>query len=97
MNMTRRQHLQLVAAAAGAAALSGGLALAQPTSLSTRNIKLPKYRNADFYKDGKFQAEAAKKAYFGMMERHGYNMHIEHAKKWATEFWGKWRGQESGT
>ena len=87
MNITRRQHLQWVAAAAGTAAFSGGTILAQPAAASPRKIKLPKYKNADFYKDGQFQPEAAKQAYFGMMERHGYSLHLEHAKKWATEFW----------
>jgi hypothetical protein len=87
MNMTRRKHLQLVAAAAGAAAFSGGRTLAAQTSMSTKKVQLPKYKNADFYQDGKFQPEAAKQAYLGMMERHGYNMHLEHAKKWATDFW----------
>lgn len=87
MQMTRRKHLQLVAAAAGAAAFSGGISLAAQTSMSTKKVKLPKYKNADFYKDGKFDADAAKKAYFDFMAKHGYNMHIEHAKKWATDFW----------
>ena len=87
MNMNRRKHLQLVAAAAGVAALGGSLSMAAQNPMSTKKVKLPKYKNADFYKDGKFDADAAKKAYFDMMAKHGYNMHIEHAKKWATDFW----------
>ena len=87
MKMNRRQHLQLVAAAAGVTALGGSLGIAATNPMSTKKVKLPKYKNADFYKDGKFDADAAKKAYIGMMEKYGYDMHLEHAKKWATDFW----------
>lgn len=88
MNITRRQHLQLLAAAAGSAALGGATTQAKETpTMNAKKVTLPKYANADFYKDGVFQPEAAKKAYFDMMERHGYNMHIEYAKKWASDFW----------
>jgi D-lyxose ketol-isomerase len=87
MKMNRRKHLQLVAAAAGIAAFGGSLGMAAQNPMSTKKVKLPKYKNADFYKDGKFDADAAKKAYFGMMEKYGYDMHLEHAKKWATDFW----------
>ncbi len=88
MNITRRKHLQLMAAAAGTAAFSGSLTLAQDTpNMKAKKVTLPKYTNAEFYKDGVFQADAAKKAYLDMMDKHGYNMHLEHAKKWATEFW----------
>ena len=52
-----------------------------------KKVKLPKYKNEDFYQDGKFQAEKAKKAYLDMMEKHGYPLHLEQAKMWATEFW----------
>ena len=88
MNMTRRKHLQLMAAAAGATAISGAFSLAKETSaMNPKKITLPKYTNADFYKDGKFQEDVAKKAYFDMMAAHGYDMHIEYEKKWATPFW----------
>jgi hypothetical protein len=88
MEMTRRNHLKLMAAAAGAAALGGGITHAASSPMKTKTVKLPKYKNADFYdKDGKFLPEKAKAAYFDMMKRHGYDMHIEHAKKWATDFW----------
>jgi D-lyxose ketol-isomerase len=89
MSMTRRNHLKLLATAAGAAALGGNVAMSQtlPKTMS-KPVKLPKYKNADFYdKDGKFLPEKGKAAYFDMMNRHGYNMHIENAKKWATDFW----------
>jgi D-lyxose ketol-isomerase len=86
--MTRRQHLHLMAAAAGTAALGGAITLAKETTpMNPKKVTLPKYTNADFYKDGTFQQDAAKKAYFDMMAAHGYDMHIEYAKKWATEFW----------
>jgi hypothetical protein len=88
MNLTRRQHLQLIAAAAGSAAIGQSITLAkEPTTMNPQKISLPKYKNADFYQDGKFQPDAAKKAYFNMMEAHGYDIHIENEKKWATPFW----------
>lgn len=88
MNMTRRKHLQLMAAAAGTAALGGALTLAKESSaMNPKKVTLPKYTNADFYKDGVFQPEAAKKAYLAMMAAYGYDMHLENEKKWATPFW----------
>ena len=86
MSITRRQHLQLIASAAGTAALGAATSLAKETP-AAKTITLPKYKNADFYQDGKFQPDAAKKAYLDMMDRHGYNLHIEYAKKWFTDFW----------
>lgn len=86
--MTRRNHLQLLATAAGAAALGSTLTQAQETTaMNPKKVTLPKYKNADFYKDGVFQQDAAKKAYLDMMTSHGYNLHPEHAKKWVTELW----------
>ena len=88
MNMTRRKHLHLIAAAAGVTAISGAFSLAKETStMKPKKITLPQHTNADFYKDGKFQQDAAKKAYFAMMAAHGYDMHIENEKKWASPFW----------
>jgi hypothetical protein len=88
MNMTRRKHLHLMAAAAGTAALSGAITLAKDTPLmNPKKVTLPKYKNADFYVDGKFQPEVAKKAYFNMMAAHGYDIHIENEKNWASPFW----------
>jgi len=43
-----------------------------------------KYRNEDFYVDGKFNADAAKKAYFEMFERFNYPIY-ERLK--TDEFW----------
>ena len=88
MNMNRRKHLQLLAAAAGATALGSAVTQAkESTTMNPKKITLPKYTNADFYQNGKFQEEAAKKAYFAMMAAYGYDMHIENEKKWATPFW----------
>lgn len=88
MKMNRRTHLKLVATAAGAVALGSPLATAAQPSMKTKTVKLPKYKNADFYDaSGKFLPEKARAAYFDMMKRHGYDMHVEHAKKWATDFW----------
>jgi hypothetical protein len=54
---------------------------------TTKQVKLPKYKNADFYVDGKFQAEKAKAAYFDMMERHGYLVSENlRTNMWATDF-----------
>ena len=88
MNMTRRNHLQLLATAAGAAALGSTLTQAQETTtMNPKKVTLPKYKNADFYKDGVFQPEVAKKAYLDMMASHGYDIHLENEKKWASPFW----------
>jgi D-lyxose ketol-isomerase len=87
MNMTRRQHLHLLAAAAGTATLGGTLTQAKETATMNPKISFPKYTNADFYKDGVFQPEVAKKAYLGMMAAYGYDMHLENEKKWASPFW----------
>ena len=89
MKTTRREHLKLVAAAA-ATAIGGGLGFGQEKTMSTvktKIVKLPKYKNEDFYSAGKFQAEKAREAYLDMMRRHGYPLHLEHAKMWATDFW----------
>jgi hypothetical protein len=88
MNMTRRKHLYLLATAAGSAALGGSLTQAQETTtMNPKKITLPDYKNDDFYKDGKFQPEVAKKAYLDLMKSHGYDLHLENESKWATPFW----------
>jgi D-lyxose ketol-isomerase len=86
-------RLALTAAAALAAvALLGGTLLAKDTPMSTKSkatskVKLPKYKNADFYVDGKFQAEKARNAYFGMMEAYGYPVpEFLRTNMWATDF-----------
>jgi D-lyxose ketol-isomerase len=88
MNMTRRKHLHLMAAAAGTAALGGALTQAkETTTMNPKKVTLPDYQNAGFYKDGEFQQEAAKKAYLDMMKSHGYDLHLENESKWASPFW----------
>jgi len=52
-----------------------------------KTVKLPKYKNADFYKDGKFQAEKAKQVYFDMMAAYGYPVSdFLRTNMWATDF-----------
>ena len=57
------------------------------TTKAPKKVKLPKYKNADFYQDGKFQVEKAKQAYFGMMEAYGYPVpEFLRTNMWATDF-----------
>ena len=60
----------------------------RPASARTvKKVKLPKYQNADFYVDGKFQVEKAKQAYFDMMKAHGYPVpEFLRTNMWATDF-----------
>ena len=45
------------------------------------------YKNADFYKDGKFDEEAAKKAYYELMEGFGYTVNDAFKEKfWVLDF-----------
>jgi D-lyxose ketol-isomerase len=82
----------LAASALAAAALICTTTLAKDNPVTTKTkalkkVKLPKYKNEDFYKDGKFQAEKAKEAYFGMMEAHGYPVpEFLRTNMWATDF-----------
>lgn len=73
-----------VAALIGAASLAaGGDKNAKPQN----PVNLPKYQNSDFYQDGKFQADKAKQAYFGLMEAHGYPVpDFLRTNMWATDF-----------
>jgi D-lyxose ketol-isomerase len=88
---TNRLALAACSALAAAALLSGTL-LAKDTPMSTKSkatskVRLPKYENAAFYVDGKFQVEKAKNAYFGMMEAHGYPVpEFLRTNMWATDF-----------
>lgn len=68
MKITRRQVL----AATGVGAAATALGAAPGCNLmQMRGVKV--YENAAFYSaDGKFDADAAKKAYFDMMQRFGY-------------------------
>lgn len=63
--------------------LAGGDKNAKPQN----PVNLPKYQNSDFYQDGKFQADKAKQAYFGLMEAHGYPVpDFLRTNMWATDF-----------
>ena len=56
-------------------------------SKTMKKVKLPKYNNEDFYKDGKFQVEKAKQAYFDMMEAHGYPVpEFVRTNMWVSDF-----------
>ena len=84
-------QLLLVGTALALAALVG-TALAVDTVKTPKvkpiaKVKLPKYKNADFYKDGKFQVEVAKQAYFDMMAAYNYPVpEFLRTNMWATDF-----------
>ena len=60
---------------------------AKENSMNTKKVKLPKYKNEDFYQNGKFQVEKAKQAYFDMMDKHGYPVpEYLRTNMWATDF-----------
>jgi D-lyxose ketol-isomerase len=91
----KRHTLRRVAAAVAAVAILGLISNGtiaqdqdkQPRSTTSKKVKLPKYKNEDFYQDGKFQAEKAKQAYFDMMEAYGYPVSdFLRANMWATDF-----------
>ncbi len=76
--MNRRE---LLGSAAGMlAAASCGQAMA-----ATEKKTLRKYTNDDFYKNGKFDAEAGKKAFFEMFEYHNYS--LTDSLKTNPDFW----------
>jgi D-lyxose ketol-isomerase len=68
-HITRRGVLKGMAAGAAVAVplLGGNLARAAENA-----GELPAWKNEDFYKDGKFDPEAAKKAYYTLMEFHKF-------------------------
>ena len=52
-----------------------------------KKVKIAKLKNEDFYKDGKFQVEKAKQAYFNMMDAYGYPVpEFLRTNMWATDF-----------
>jgi D-lyxose ketol-isomerase len=54
---------------------------------NVRKVNLPKYKNENFYLNGKFQVEKAKQAYFDMMAAHGYLVSdFLRTNMWATDF-----------
>ena len=85
-NMIAR--LALASAVALAIAVFGANSVAKDSSNQPmKTIKLPKYKNEDFYKDGKFQVDKAKQAYFDMMAAYGYPVSASlRTNMWATDF-----------
>jgi D-lyxose ketol-isomerase len=78
----------VVAVALGvAAAMLAANSLAKDSVNKMKTVKLPKYKNEQFYKDGKFQVEKAKQAYFDMMDAYGYPIPESlRTNMWATDF-----------
>jgi D-lyxose ketol-isomerase len=64
------------------------LAAGSPVSArSAKPVKVPQYKNADFYVDGKFQVEKARQAYFDLMKAHNYPVpEFVRTNMWATDF-----------
>jgi D-lyxose ketol-isomerase len=88
MNHKLILNLALAITLVGATAMFCANSLAKDNPAQTvKKIKLPKYKNEDFYKDGKFQVEKAKQAYFDMMAAHGYAVPDSlRTNMWATDF-----------
>ena len=78
MDISRRNMMAGVAAGAAVAVVGAGQAAAA----------LKKYKNEDFYKNGKFDAEAAKLAYYEMMTAFNYPIveRLRGADFWALDF-----------
>ncbi len=78
MDISRRNMMAGVAAGAAIAVVGAGQVAAA----------LKKYKNEDFYKDGKFDAEAAKLAYYEMMTAFNYPIvdRLRTADFWALDF-----------
>ena len=81
-------RLTLASAVAVAIAVCGANSVAKDNNnKAMKTIKLHKYKNEDFYKDGKFQAEKGKQAYFEMMEAYGYPIPESlRTNAWASDF-----------
>ena len=82
MDMSRRTMLGGLVAGASAAAF-GKADAAEPKA-----IALKQYKNEDFYKDGKFNVEAAKQAYYEMMWYYNYPVvpRLKTDEFWALDF-----------
>lgn len=86
---------KMIARVVLASAVAAAIALFAASSVAKDNnnhkkmktIKLPNYKNEDFYKDGKFQVDKAKQAYFDMMAAYGYPVPESlRTNMWATDF-----------
>lgn len=85
MEITRRELIKgVVAGVAGSSILSVAGAAEKETTMSA----IPQYKNEDFYKDGKFNAEFAKQAYYDMFKRFGYPIvpRLKTEEFWVAEF-----------
>jgi hypothetical protein len=71
-NISRRD--MLTGFAAGAASAAGALqsGCTEEGISAARPEELPKWKNEEFYKDGKLDAEATKQAYYTLMAYHGF-------------------------
>jgi hypothetical protein len=74
--------------AAGVAAVAAPLALSETfAAQKAKRVKIPKYKNEDFYQEGKFLPEKGKQAYYELMAAHGYPITENlRANIWATDF-----------
>lgn len=81
-------RLAQVAALAVAVTVFCASPLAQDRATpAMKKVKLAKHKNQDFYIDGKFQVEKAKRAYFDMMAAYGYPVPDSlRTNMWATDF-----------
>lgn len=89
MDLTRRQLLGgLVAGAAASSILSVADAAEKGKGKRKAKMEIPQLRNEDFYTDGKFNAEAAKQAYYDMFKRFNYPIppRLKTEDFWAAEF-----------
>lgn len=83
MKINRRTALGSMIAGVAGTSLMGVAGAAEQ-----KGAVVKKYRNEDFYKNGVFDAEAAKKAYYEMMEAFSYPVYdrLKTADFWAVDF-----------
>ncbi len=88
IKLTRRQAVGGGIAAAAGIVLASEEALANcGTCASDKKCKVPKPKNADFYKDGKFQEDKARQAYYDMFKRFGFpNPKPQQDIMWVQDF-----------
>lgn len=83
-------RIALTVTVVAVAALIGAATLAVASDKNAKphpRVNLPKYQNQDFYKDGKFQVDKARDAYFAIMAAHGYPVPESlRTNMWATDF-----------
>jgi D-lyxose ketol-isomerase len=83
MDISRREMIGGVIAGAAATSVVGAASAEEKKA-----IAMKKYKNEDFYKNGKFDAEAAKEAYYEMMWFYNYPVvpRLKTADFWALDF-----------